>query len=386
MSQTLGGVRPPPAGAEKPTLPRTCYVMGSTLPAKMLADMQSGRRPQAEFSVFLARHPETSLLDGDAAASFSGVLGAGLSRLRQGNWATALAALAIRPRPELYLTTGEDIGIPLALLAGFRGDRRPVHIITHGSFFASAKFRRLMLLVRRLPRVHFLCLSATIRDRLVSEFGVARSRAHDTSYATDVAFFDPAKADLDPRLASDPAGRPLVAAVGAASRDYRTLVRAVSDFGGALRLCIAADSAWFRMSVDVTPESLPEHVKLASFAYPELRSLYRTALFVVIPLYEGRHACGYSAIVEAMAMGKAVIATRTENYSDFIVEGETGLLVSPGDVLALKSAIDSLLRDPERAIAMGDAARKRTVALFSEERYVERIEDVLSRGWTGAIV
>jgi glycosyltransferase involved in cell wall biosynthesis len=63
-------------------------------------------------------------------------------------------------------------------------------------------------------------------------------------------------------------------------------------------------------------------------------------------------------ILEAMAMGKAVICSRTEGQVDVIQDGVTGLLVRPGDAKALRDAIVGLWRDPERARVMGEAARK----------------------------
>lgn len=367
------------AGEAGPSLPPVGYVMRSRPSATVWEEIEAGLQPRPEYFVFLRRHPQTIVLDASLSEQATSPLARLLHRRGQNVWALAATALSYRPRPALFLTTGEDVGLPLAMLARLSGDRRPVYIITHGSFLASGKFRVLMRLLRHLPAIHFLCLSETLRQRMVNEFGVPPPRAHNTSYATDLAFFDPLRTD-GADVAHDETGAPLVAAVGAASRDYRTLVRATADLGGQLRLQIAADSAWFRMSVDVAGEDLPPHIQLVSYPYSQLRALYASARFVVVPLYEGRHACGYSAIIEAMAMGKAVVATRTENYSDFISEGETGLYVPPGDVGAMRAAVLRLLDDPPLARRMGQAARQRAAALFTEEAYVRRIERALGGG------
>jgi len=68
--------------------------------------------------------------------------------------------------------------------------------------------------------------------------------------------------------------------------------------------------------------------------------------------------------LEAMACGTAVVGSRTGGIPEVVTEGETGLLVPPGEPEALAVALNALLRDPDRAEAMGQAGRKRAVAEF----------------------
>jgi starch synthase len=68
--------------------------------------------------------------------------------------------------------------------------------------------------------------------------------------------------------------------------------------------------------------------------------------------------------LEAMACGTAVVGSRTGGIPEVVADGETGLLVPPGDPEALAAALNILLRDPDRAQAMGQAGRKRAVAEF----------------------
>ncbi len=77
-------------------------------------------------------------------------------------------------------------------------------------------------------------------------------------------------------------------------------------------------------------------------------------------------------LLEAMALGRPVIATDHGGPRELIVNGESGLLVSPGDVAALAGALRSVLGDRELALRLGRAARDRAAHLFTEERMVER--------------
>jgi len=69
--------------------------------------------------------------------------------------------------------------------------------------------------------------------------------------------------------------------------------------------------------------------------------------------------------LEAMACGTAVAGSRTGGIPEVVADGETGLLVPPDDPAELALALNTLLADPDRADAMGQAGRKRAVAEFS---------------------
>jgi starch synthase len=68
--------------------------------------------------------------------------------------------------------------------------------------------------------------------------------------------------------------------------------------------------------------------------------------------------------LEAMACGTAVVGSRTGGIPEVVADGETGLLVPPGEPEPLAIALNELLLDPGRAQAMGQAGRKRAVAEF----------------------
>jgi glycosyltransferase involved in cell wall biosynthesis len=79
--------------------------------------------------------------------------------------------------------------------------------------------------------------------------------------------------------------------------------------------------------------------------------------------------------LEAMAMGRPVVASRIGGLPDIVVDGETGLLVPPCDKQALREAIERLLNDPELREQMGSRGQQR-VAEFQARTVVPRIEEV----------
>ena len=84
-------------------------------------------------------------------------------------------------------------------------------------------------------------------------------------------------------------------------------------------------------------------------------------------------------ILEAMFFGCPCVSTAVGGIPEVVASGETGLLVPFGEVDALASAVESLLHDSPRRIAMGAAAAQRACAFFSASRIVPQYEAVYRR-------
>lgn len=100
--------------------------------------------------------------------------------------------------------------------------------------------------------------------------------------------------------------------------------------------------------------------------------LARSDIFVLPSRHEGLP----NALLEAMAAGLPCVATRVSGSEDLIVDGESGLLVPPEDPYALATALLLLLRDHERARAMGEAGRERVTQAFQHRQLIERLREL----------
>ena len=85
------------------------------------------------------------------------------------------------------------------------------------------------------------------------------------------------------------------------------------------------------------------------------------------------------ALIEAMACGLPVVATRVDGPSEIIDDGRTGVLVEPGDAAALAAAIERVVRDPELARDLADAGQAHALATYTVEHLVERTATVFER-------
>ena len=75
-----------------------------------------------------------------------------------------------------------------------------------------------------------------------------------------------------------------------------------------------------------------------------------------------------NVVLEAMAAGRPVVGSRSGGIPEMIADGETGVLVTPGDVTGFASSVSELLRDREMVVRMGSAGRDRVTALFGRVR------------------
>ncbi|HEV2891757.1 MAG TPA: glycosyltransferase [Frankiaceae bacterium] len=114
------------------------------------------------------------------------------------------------------------------------------------------------------------------------------------------------------------------------------------------------------------------------------KAMYAAEVVVVpsVPAASGDQDGLPVVLLEAMGAGSAIVASRLAGIDEAVVDGESGLLVPPGDVAALRDALAGLLADPGRRAALGAAAAERAESFSVEaigERYVALLNDALRR-------
>ncbi len=123
-----------------------------------------------------------------------------------------------------------------------------------------------------------------------------------------------------------------------------------------------------------SPQKIPSGVViLENLSHSDVMQAWRRSLFGTIP-----STCldaSPTVTLEAMASGRPVIGSRIGGIPDQIIDGETGLLVPPGDVLALREGMVRLIADAPLRMRMGQAAKMR-VREFQSSVIVSKIEAI----------
>ena len=227
---------------------------------------------------------------------------------------------------------------------------------------------------------HLVTVSISLRRELMEKFHVAPADVTVIPGAVDGQRFHPgvSGAPIREELQID-SKVPLVGIVAriAPSRGHLTLLEAFAHVHRAIpeaRLLIVGKGE-FRPEVErrVCELGLANIVLFAGYREDDLPEVLAALdLFVLLaPGSEG--SC--RAVLEAMAIGKPVIAARLGALEDIVRDGETGLLIEPHAPLPLAHAINRLLRSPDSARHMGLRGRQRVECAFSRQR---QVEDVLS--------
>jgi glycosyltransferase involved in cell wall biosynthesis len=164
--------------------------------------------------------------------------------------------------------------------------------------------------------------------------------------------FVPFPAPSGLQVASEPtsgtATEPFIYSAGWAHRDWPTLVTALASLPYRAILCPGRP-------VDV-PEAARDRIEIRPMPSPEQgRLLMARATLVVLALAETELPSGPLVLLDAMAMGKPVVATRVNGTRDYVTDGTDGLLVRPRDPDALREAI-------ERAMSSDELRRKLSAA------------------------
>jgi glycosyltransferase involved in cell wall biosynthesis len=266
----------------------------------------------------------------------------------------------------------DEFSLPLTLLARALGKR----IVYLDSLFAVPRstLKRLLLRinVRAAPLV--LCYSQH-QVRLWADLcGVPAAKFRVLRYSVDWPFYRGALEHAPPAAGAEP---PYVLSVGRdLGRDFDTLLR-------------AAEGTGLRVKLVTLPYLVPAAARgsglvdvLERVSYPELFRLYAGARMVVVPLKRAlAYPSGIRAVLEALAVGRATIATRTEILREYVPDdGRNLLYVDPERPDALRAAIRRLDGDDALRADLERRGRDHIAENFQMVPFVDDLESLLAGG------
>jgi glycosyltransferase involved in cell wall biosynthesis len=349
---------------------------GQQARAELERQAAAGERPRSDY-VELARALDADIMDMQYMTERATPVARVVAR-RLGIVPGQLIEAFLRQRRYDHIVARADrLGLPLALLFKLsRGRRDTVLVSVWLSRPKKAVFLSHLKVHSHLRAI--INYGSVQMEHARTRLGVPAEKLHNCLQPVDERFWRPS---------GEPA-QGYILSVGAEARDYQTLTRALDGLD--ITAVIAVGSAVLRPSGDADALFGPTVRGTASagsaaritvrqqVAPQELRGLYAQARFVVIALQDVDFDAGVTAITEAMAMGKAVVVTRTRGQVDVVRDGETGLYVPPGDPEALRAAIARLLGDPDEAERMGKAGRALVESRHTLDGWVAGIADVVT--------
>lgn len=176
---------------------------------------------------------------------------------------------------------------------------------------------------------------------------VVYARAQAARFGEKGAFLAlPADGDFEAACRSGESGD-YVFSGGGAGRDFPTLLRAVDGTDIRLELVV-----FDQRTLGDRP---PNVVVSGPLSQTDFLVRMAGASVVVVTVAERDSPHGQTTLVQALALGKPVVATRSSGIADYVDDGQEGLLVEPGDIAGLREAIRRLLADDE--LRAGCAAR-----------------------------
>lgn len=417
----MGLISSQPDAAQRPPHGRTLLVISAEVKPAIQQEIAAGHYPRKDYFE-LASALQADILDWQATNKNS--FGRLLARTVGTSIAHAWLAFGQRRNYQAIYTDSERVGIPLAALLKIARARNRHIMLAH---LLSPWKKRVWF---RWGRIHshittILCHSSLQRRIMIENLRIPVEKIALIPYQADERFWHPmspaaAQAALNQtaaseRVSSTPTSTPvsngsvtsnipMICSVGLEYRDYPTLIEAVRGLD--VQLEIAAASYWSNHRGIDAGKPMPANVHISAHQYLRLRHLYASSRFVVVPLLEVPNQAGITVILEAMAMGKAVIVSGTRGQTDTIRDRRnkgygrinrevlpgfldepgveqalqhlaTGFYVKPGDADELRKAISYLLAHPDVADELGCNGRRVVASLMTLDAFTVRIVQII---------
>jgi hypothetical protein len=206
------------------------------------------------------------------------------------------------------------------------------------------------------PKVAYCVLTQWERERFARTWGVDLDRVFVTQYCHTLS---------DADIAGPVSTQGGIFAGGNSLRDYGPLVAAAGEVDEQVTL-----------ATKLLDGPLPPNVTAGPVPEERFFELLRNARAVVVPLADrDDRTAGQQTYLNAMALGKAVIVTDSPGVREYVEDGQTGIVVPPGDAAALVQALRWVL-DPansDEVDRMRAAAASTARTTFSPERYANAL-------------
>jgi glycosyltransferase involved in cell wall biosynthesis len=387
--------------------PRILLAISAQPTAKMRAEIAAGNQPPRDYDALQQALEADVIYPANAQETLLARL---IKRLFGPYAAITWTVFRRRYKYDIIYTDTEIVGLPFAMLLKLSSTRsgQPRHVTL--SHVLSPLKKRIFFRFGIESHINTMIVHCEAQRSLATKIlHMPSELVVKLPYFVDVHFWQPLTPEAIDGISDTDTSvekRPMICAAGLDYRDYPTLLRAVNGLEVDVQIAAASADLFYSPRSSSTraavkfPE-VPTNVSVGSYDYAGVRRLYARAQFVVVPLIQIDGPGGITVILEAMAMGKAVIVTGTRGQTDVVRDPRnngrglvvrewwpgfldasdtagtlgslpTGFYVTPGDPDDLRNTIQHLLDHPEIAEQLGRNGRQVAQAYFNREAFVKR--------------
>lgn len=272
----------------------------------------------------------------------------------------ALSVVRRFPNADAYISFSERVGIPLGMLIA-KKKRRPAHLIIAHRLDTRAK-RLLRIAPRFLNGVDDIITLCSSQLQYAERLAPGRS-VFIKGGIIDHEFYRP----------SDRPEEDFVLSVGSESRDYKTLVEAVSRTPYNLK--IVSSSPWSRKRGRSTFASNGRVECLPRLSFIELRELYEKARVVAIPLLDVKYAAGLNAVLEGFCMKKAIVVSAGSGIADYVKHMCDSYVIASGDASAMSAALERVYSDESLRTELKQGTQETVRTYANIDQYMRDLKD-----------
>lgn len=286
-----------------------------------------------------------------------------LSRIVKIQLSQAFKAFRRRHEFEVIVSHSFSSAFVLSFLRSLVRDRDPRHYIIDIGSLNGGKERRFQIAIIRfaLKSVSGLIYHSTVNETFYERYFPKTRRK-----------FIPFGTEIRPKDSNQtvPLGD-FALSIGYAFRDYDTLVRSWNGIDIPLKIVGTT-------SLDIAGrENIQQIEKLT---LPVLEEYIRSASLVILPITDVRYSVGQMTLTQCMALGKAIIASRSNGIRDYCIDQKNCLMYECGDEASLRAKVEFLLAHPDFARKLGQAALEEVATRFNEKAMADAIFEFIQNG------
>lgn len=288
-------------------------------------------------------------------------------------FALLVAAQALLSKPDVILAHNEAVGLPLSVLnrLGLLGKCK-LAIYSHSPLSDGPKGIK-KFLTQFGDWDMMICQTEEERQGLINKYNLPEEKVASCMLPYNVADFTPQSEQV--KLED-----PYILSIGVSKRDYPTLIQAMRHLGKRVpNLLIDPNSPSDPLKDADWKKDLPENIKLTRYENPSIHNnAVERALYVVLAIEpETPQKTAGCTLVQAGASAGIPTVAATNGLTEYILNGQTGIIVEPGSPKVLAEAIDEMANNHELRRKMGKESREFAETTFTPEATTKRLRNIL---------